>query len=67
VGAQSDLESRLASLQLPSASMAPEVNKAAIQALREYMADLKAAYDNLGGSQPAKPAAPAGWSIKAIP
>ncbi|OGT56282.1 MAG: hypothetical protein A3E01_06950 [Gammaproteobacteria bacterium RIFCSPHIGHO2_12_FULL_63_22] len=68
VGAQSDLESRLASLQLPSSRLAPEVNKAAVKALREYMADLKAAYQNIGGQQSAPTAAPAntGWSIKAV-
>jgi hypothetical protein len=67
VGAQSDLESRLAQLQLPSAGMHPEVRAQAIKALREYMADLGAAYENLGA--PAKPAAaPAGgWSIQAVP
>lgn len=69
VGAQSDLESRLQKLQIPDSSMHPEVRAEAIKALREYMNDLRAAFD----AQPAAGAtnkpepANGGWSIKAKP
>ena len=48
--------------------MAPEVNKAAIQALREHMADLKAAYStvNRAPAQEAPAAASSGWGIEAV-
>lgn len=70
VGAQSDLESRLASLQMPSAEFPPQVNKKAAAALKAYMRDLRAAYENVQGtSAPAAPAAPAGnggWGIQRV-
>ena len=67
VGSQSDLEARLAQLQLPNAAMAPEVNKKAVEALRQYMADLKVAYANLEGAKPQQPAqAPAAPNVDAL-
>lgn len=67
IGAQSDLESRLQKLQIPDASMHPEVRKAAIAALRAYMADLAKAYQGQQAEAPAAAPANSGWSIKAIP
>lgn len=67
VGSQSDLEAHLAQLQLPSAEFPPEVNQRAVQALRDYMRDLKSAYQNANGSAPQAAPASNGWSIKAIP
>lgn len=44
IGSQSDLETRLANLQLPSLEFAPEVNTKALAELRAFIADLKDAY-----------------------
>lgn len=52
VGSQSDLEQRVAMLQYPSLDKDPEVNRRTLENLRLFMADLKAAYDNVtGGAQ----------------
>lgn len=45
IGAQSDLEARIAMLQYPSLDKAPEVNARTVANLREFARDLKAAYD----------------------
>ena len=45
IGAQSDLEARIAMLQYPSLDKAPEVNARTIENLRQFARDLKAAYD----------------------
>jgi len=44
IGSQSDLEQRLAMLQIPSSSMPPEVRAKAIDELRLFTADLRDAY-----------------------
>jgi hypothetical protein len=48
VGSQSDWEGRLNMLQLPSAAFSPEVNRRAITGLRQFVNDLKAAYQRAG-------------------
>jgi hypothetical protein len=48
VGSQSDWEGRLNMLQLPSAEFSPEVNRRAIASLRDFIADLRAAYARAG-------------------
>ncbi len=60
VGAQSDLESRLATLQMPSAEFPPEVNRRAVSALRAYIRDLKSAYENVGATEQPQTSAVAG-------
>lgn len=45
IGAQSDLEARIAMLQYPSLDKAPEVNARTIENLRAFARDLKAAFD----------------------
>lgn len=67
IGSQSDLEARLAALQLPSTKFAPEVNRAAVKELQQFMKDLRAAYMGLasGASAAAAPAA-GGWSIEPV-
>lgn len=47
IGAQSDLEQRLAMLQLPSVDMYPEVRARAVAELQAFMRDLRQAYVNL--------------------
>lgn len=49
IGSQSDLESRLASLQFPSAEFGPETNRKAVAELRAFIADLKDAYGVVEG------------------
>lgn len=67
VGAQSDLESRLATLQMPSAEFPPEVNRRAAKALREYMRDLRSAYENVQApAAPPQPQGQGGWSIQRV-
>ncbi len=56
VGAQSDLESRLASMQMPSAEFPPDVNKRAVVALRAYIRDLRSAYQTVGPAPQQQPA-----------
>ena len=59
VGSQSDLETRLANLQLPSLEFPPEVNRRALAELRTFMADLAEVYRGMAegnGTQPAKAA-----------
>ena len=47
IGAQSDLEQRLAMLQLPTADMYPDVRARAAQELQLFMRDLRDAYRNI--------------------
>jgi hypothetical protein len=49
VGAQSDLEQRLAQLQLPTAGMYPAVRANAIKELEAFLADLDVALSNVDG------------------
>jgi hypothetical protein len=49
IGSQSDLESRLASLQFPSAEFGPETNRKAVAELRAFIGDLKDAYGAVEG------------------
>lgn len=56
VGAQSDLEARVAALQYPSLDNPPEVNARTLQNLEAFLQDLQAAYENViasGNRQPA--------------
>lgn len=45
IGSQSDLEARIAMLQYPSLGRDPQVNARTLANLREFITDLKAAYD----------------------
>lgn len=70
IGAQSDLEARIAALQYPSLDKPPEVNRRTIEQLKFFMRDLAKAYESAmqedsGGVRREAPAA-GGWSIKAI-
>jgi hypothetical protein len=65
VGAQSDLEQRLAQLQLPTAGMYPTVRANAIKELEQFLGDLEAALTNVGG-QGAPAANGGGWTITEI-
>jgi hypothetical protein len=65
VGAQSDLETRLANLQLPSSAMYPQVRANAIKELELFLGDLEAALTNVGG-QGAPSANGGGWTITEI-
>jgi hypothetical protein len=59
VGSQSDLETRLANLQLPSLEFPPEVNRRALAELRTFMQDLAEVYRGMAqgtGTQPQQPA-----------
>lgn len=69
IGAQSDLEARIAALQYPSLDKAPEVNARTMQNLREFARDLAAAYQSAiqadagrgqSSTQAAQPTAAAG-------
>jgi hypothetical protein len=51
VGAQSDLEQRLAQLQLPTAGMYPTVRANAIKELEMFLGDLEKAISNVEGGQ----------------
>lgn len=51
IGAQSDLEARLAQLALPSLDMDPETNARTYEELKAFMADLDAAYKNLASGR----------------
>jgi hypothetical protein len=56
IGAQSDLEARIAAMQYPSLDKDPEVNRRTMQQLREFATDLANAYRDLlsnGGAQQA--------------
>lgn len=71
IGSQSDLEQRVAMLQYPSLDKDPAVNARTLENLRLFMADLKAAYDNLigtagpaGQQHGASATHPSGWSIQ---
>jgi hypothetical protein len=74
IGAQSDLEQRLAQLQLPDPSMYPDVRARAVEELKLFMADLRNAYLNAAGMEGGTSAAPSqaapaqsgGWSIQEI-
>lgn len=65
IGSQSDLETRLASLQFPSAEFAPEVNAKAVEELNAFIRDLQDAYGSVegdfqgAGNQPSQVGAPA--------
>jgi hypothetical protein len=65
VGAQSDLEQRLAQLQLPTAGMYPAVRANAIKELEQFLGDLEAALTNVGG-QGAPSANSGGWTITEV-
>lgn len=71
IGSQSDLEQRLANLQIPSGDMYPETRAKAIQELKLFIDDLRAAYMGVAEGQApampsAAPSAPAkgGWTIR---
>lgn len=72
IGAQSDLEARIAALQYPSLDKPPEVNRRTLEQLKFFMRDLAKAYesamqeDAAGTVSPATSPALGGWSIKAI-
>lgn len=51
VGSQSDLETRLANLQLPSLEFPPEVNRRALGELRTFMGDLADVYRGMSGDE----------------
>jgi hypothetical protein len=56
VGSQSDLETRLANLQLPSPRWSPEVNRRAVEEIRTLVTDIYDAMQNVaaeGGTAPA--------------
>lgn len=64
VGSQSDLEQRLAQLQLPSASQHPSVRARSIQELEAFLADLGAALSSVANpSQGPSSGGGGGWSI----
>jgi hypothetical protein len=67
IGSQSDLESRMAALQFPSARFSPDVNRKAVAELKAFMSDLKDVYGTTQkeaddatsvGTADAKPSAP---------
>ena len=58
IGAQSDLEARLDALQYPSIGNHPSVNRALLAELKQFIGDLKNAYQNTGADVPQE-AAPA--------
>jgi hypothetical protein len=58
IGAQSDLEARLDALQYPSIGNHPSVNRALLAELKQFIGDLKNAYQNTGADMPQE-AAPA--------
>jgi hypothetical protein len=61
IGSQSDLEQRLAQLQIPSGDMYPETRKKAIAELKLFIEDLRNAYTNVAeGAAPSQSAAPTG-------
>lgn len=68
IGAQSDLEQRLAQLQIPDPSMYPEVRAKAVAELRQFMQDLRQAYVNVaqGATAAAATAAGDGWSVTEV-
>lgn len=78
VGSQSDLEQRLAMLQIPSSDMPPEVRANAVNELRQFMADLEQAIGGVADGSyfqdPTAAAAPAGvaptggggWSVEEL-
>ena len=71
IGSQSDLETRLANLQLPSLEFGPEINRRAIEELRTFIADLSDAYASVGGqsesaSAPTQPAQGGSTDINAL-
>lgn len=49
IGSQSDLETRLASLQLPSLEFSPEINRRTLAELKTFMQDLADAYKTMAG------------------
>jgi hypothetical protein len=52
VGSQSDLEQRLAQLQLPNATQHPSVRERSIKELEAFINDLGAALDSVSGGSP---------------
>lgn len=60
IGAQSDLEARLDALQYPSIGNHPNVNRALLAELKQFIGDLKNAYTNVGSEAqaPAQASAP---------
>lgn len=51
IGSQSDLEQRLAMLQLPTPDMYPAVRQRAVAELRQFMSELRQAYVNVAAGQ----------------
>lgn len=71
IGAQSDLEARIAALQYPSLDKPPEVNRRTLDNLKLFMRDLAKAYESAiqqdAGSAPSGDAPKGnGWSIQAV-
>ena len=64
IGAQSDLEAKLDSLQYPDASQPPDVRNKNIQELKLFIKDLTDAMNGGGVVQPVSPQAPANPSGK---
>jgi hypothetical protein len=68
IGSQSDLETRLANLAMPSLEMPPEVNAKSQAELQAFISDLRAAYESLAAGGDGTPEAPAagGWQIEEV-
>jgi hypothetical protein len=69
IGSQSDLETRLASLAMPSLEMPPEVNAKSQAELEAFIADLRAAYESLaagGDGMQASPTASGGPAVGVV-
>lgn len=73
IGSQSDLEQRLANLQIPSGDMYPDTRAAAIKELKAFIDDLRAAYMSVAeGKAPMSPLRPnaaqapqkGGWTVR---
>lgn len=57
IGAQSDLEARIAALQYPSLDKPPEVNRRTLEQLKFFMRDLAKAYESAAQDDASTPAA----------
>ena len=69
IGAQSDLEARIAAMQYPSLENHPEVNRRRLEDLQFFIRDLAQAYESLlsGANSTQAPAAPANGGRAALP
>lgn len=56
MGSQSDLEAKLAALRFPSLEMNPQTNRATLENLRKFIADLRAARGAAPSAQQQRPA-----------